>query len=60
MIGVPQPKKKEGDVFEHTMLVLDASKSSPDVEQAGDLEIMFAALFHDVENPPPFGFRPRR
>jgi putative nucleotidyltransferase with HDIG domain len=58
MIGVPQPKKKGGDVFEHTMLVLDASKSSPDVEQAGDLEIMFAALFHDVGKPATFRVSP--
>lgn len=58
MIGVPQPKKKGGDVFEHTMLVLDASKSSPDVEQAGDLEIMLAALFHDAGKPATYRVSP--
>ncbi|MFO1519331.1 MAG: HD domain-containing protein [bacterium] len=51
MVGVPQPKKKGGDVFEHTLLVLDASRSSPDVERAGDLEVMFSALFHDTGKP---------
>jgi tRNA nucleotidyltransferase (CCA-adding enzyme) len=56
MIGVPQPKKKGGDVFEHTMLVLDASRSSPDVEEAGDLELMFSALFHDAGKPATFAY----
>ncbi len=50
-IGVAQPAKRKGDVFDHTMLVLDASRSSNDLDQPGDLEIMFASLFHDVGKP---------
>lgn len=50
-IGVEQPAKRSGDVFEHTMKVLDASASSLDLDQPGDLEIMFASLFHDVGKP---------
>jgi len=51
MIGVPQPKKHGGDVFEHTMKVLDASRGNKDVASAGDLELMFSALFHDTGKP---------
>lgn len=51
MIGVPQPKKHGGDVFEHTMKVLDASRANADVESAGDLELMLSALFHDTGKP---------
>lgn len=51
MIGVPQPKKHGGDVFEHTMKVLDASRMHADVESAGDLELMLSALFHDTGKP---------
>ncbi len=58
MIGVPQPKKHGGDVFEHTMKVLDAARSNPDVESAGDLELMFSALFHDTGKPPTIAFSP--
>ena len=44
--GVPQPKQyhPEGDVFEHTVLALDAVA-------APDIEIMWAALLHDVGKP---------
>ncbi len=51
MIGVPQPKKHGGDVFEHTLKVLDASRANKDVASAGDLELMFSALFHDTGKP---------
>ncbi len=51
MIGVPQPKKHGGDVFEHTMRVLDAARANQDVESAGDLELMLSALFHDTGKP---------
>lgn len=51
MIGVPQPKKHGGDVFEHTMKVLDASRAHSDVESSGDLELMLSALFHDTGKP---------
>ena len=55
-IGVAQPAKKSGDVFEHTMKVLDASRSCADLDSPGDLEIMFASLFHDVGKPYTVGF----
>lgn len=51
MIGTPQPKKHGGDVFEHTMKVLDAARLHPDVASAGDLELVFSALFHDTGKP---------
>jgi len=50
-IGVEQPAKRSGDVFDHTMKVLDASASCADLDRPGDLEIMFASLFHDVGKP---------
>jgi putative nucleotidyltransferase with HDIG domain len=50
-IGVEQPAKRSGDVFDHTMTVLDASRNCPDLDAPGDLEIMFASLFHDVGKP---------
>lgn len=56
MIGVPQPKKHGGDVFEHTMKVLDASRANRDVESAGDLELMLSALFHDTGKPATIAF----
>ncbi len=51
MIGTLQPKKHGGDVFEHTMKVMDAARSHKDVESAGDLELIFSALFHDTGKP---------
>lgn len=51
MIGVPQPKKHGGDVFDHTMKVLDAARAHTDVESSGDLELMLSALFHDTGKP---------
>ncbi|MFO1464531.1 MAG: CCA tRNA nucleotidyltransferase [bacterium] len=55
-IGVEQPAKKSGDVFEHTMKVLDASRTCTDLDRPGDLEIMFASLFHDVGKPYTVGY----
>ncbi|HEX5033281.1 MAG TPA: CCA tRNA nucleotidyltransferase [bacterium] len=55
-IGVAQPAKKSGDVFEHTMKVLDASRTCADLDHMGDLEVMFASLFHDVGKPYTVGF----
>ena len=45
LIGVPQPEKyhPEGDVFTHSMLVLDAM-----AKQTTSLERRFAALVHDL------------
>jgi len=51
MIGVMQPARHGGDVYTHTMRVLDAARSSADLETPGDLEVMFAALFHDLGKP---------
>ncbi len=50
-IGVEQPAKRSGDVFDHTMKVLDASRSSEDLDRPGDVETMFASLFHDIGKP---------
>lgn len=55
-IGVAQPAKKSGDVFEHTMKVLDASRTCADLDHMGDLEVMFASLFHDIGKPYTVGF----
>ncbi|MDX1387467.1 MAG: HDIG domain-containing protein, partial [bacterium] len=50
-IGVQQPNKIASDVFDHTMMVLDAARSCEDLDRPGDLEIMFASLFHDIGKP---------
>lgn len=50
-VGVEQPAKRSGDVFDHTMKVLDAARSGKDMSHEGDLEIMFASLFHDIGKP---------
>lgn len=48
IIGVPQDKKPGDDVYQHTLRVLDATRADPYLERPGDLELMLAALFHDV------------
>ncbi len=51
-VGVEQGKKlANDDVFLHTMRVLDASRSDKAIPLAGDMELMLAALFHDVGKP---------
>jgi putative nucleotidyltransferase with HDIG domain len=45
-IGIKQDKGH--DVFRHTMIVLDAAASDKLIEYRGDLELMFAALLHDI------------
>lgn len=51
-VGVEQGQKlKNDDVFMHTMRVLDASRHDDAIPYAGDLELMIAALFHDVGKP---------
>ncbi|QQR80286.1 MAG: HD domain-containing protein [Deltaproteobacteria bacterium] len=48
-VGVEQGNKfQNDDVFMHTMKVLDASRKDSAIPQAGDLELMLSALFHDV------------
>lgn len=48
LIGIEQDKQPGDDVFGHTLRVVDAARSDPEVEHKGDLELMFAALFHDT------------
>lgn len=47
-VGVMQEKREGDDVFLHTMRVLDAARSDSHVTQAGNLDLLLAALFHDV------------
>jgi len=49
MIGVEQPPEfhPEGDVFVHTMMMLDAMKERTP-------ELAYSVLFHDVAKPPTF------
>jgi tRNA nucleotidyltransferase (CCA-adding enzyme) len=47
---------KDEDVFDHTMKVLDASRNTPEMDYAGELEVMFAALFHDAGKPRTVGY----
>lgn len=56
MIGVLQPMKENEDVYKHTMKVLDASRSCTDMEEPGDMDIMFSALFHDAGKPATRGY----
>ena len=48
IIGIGQDKQPGDDVYQHTLRVLDATRSDEYVEHSGDLELMFAALFHDT------------
>lgn len=48
-VGVLQGNKfRNDDVFMHTLRVLDAARKDSAIVHAGDLELMLAALFHDV------------
>ncbi|OGP09254.1 MAG: hypothetical protein A2048_10065 [Deltaproteobacteria bacterium GWA2_45_12] len=51
MIGVMQPMKKNEDVYQHTMKVLDAARSAAELDKPGDIDLMFAALLHDAGKP---------
>lgn len=46
--GIEQDKIHGSDVYRHTMIVLDAARGDPLIHNAGDLELMLAALFHDT------------
>lgn len=46
--GISQAKQAGDDVFIHTMKVLDATRNDQAIDNAGDLELMFAALLHDI------------
>ena len=52
LIGIEQDKRPGDDVYQHTMRVLDAAREDEHVEHAGDLELLFAALFHDTGKAP--------
>lgn len=46
--GIEQDKQPGDDVYSHTMRALDAARSDPAIESAGDLELLFAVLLHDI------------
>lgn len=48
LIAIEQDKRPGDDVYQHTLRVLDATRADPYLRYPGDLELMFAALFHDV------------
>lgn len=48
LIEIPQDKRPGDDVYQHTLRVLDAARADPYLKNPGDLELLFAALFHDV------------
>ena len=56
MIGVLQPMKENEDVYQHTMKVLDASRSCADMEEPGNMDVMFSALLHDAGKPATRGY----
>ncbi|MBI2339489.1 MAG: HD domain-containing protein [Deltaproteobacteria bacterium] len=58
MIGVLQPMKENEDVYLHTMKVLDAARSCPDLDEPGNMDIMFSALLHDAGKPATRGYDP--
>lgn len=46
--GIEQDKQPGDDVYGHTMRALDAARNDPAIEQAGDLELCFAIILHDI------------
>lgn len=46
--GIEQDKRPGDDVYAHTMRVLDAARSDTAIEHVGDLNLLFAALLHDI------------
>ena len=48
LIDLKQDKQPGDDVFAHTMRVLDAARNDPELLEPGEINLMFAALFHDV------------
>lgn len=52
LVGVPQDKLPNDDVYGHTMRVLDAAAGDEHIEHRGDTELLFAALFHDAGKAP--------
>jgi len=48
IVGIDQDKQPGEDVFDHTMRVLDATRGDPAIKNSGNLDLMFAALLHDI------------
>lgn len=48
LAGVEQGKTPGEDAFDHTMRVLDASRSDAAIKHAGNIDLLFAALMHDL------------
>lgn len=55
---VAQEKQANDTVFHHTMRVLDAARSDTHIADAGNLTLLFAALYHDVGKPKTCRFDP--
>lgn len=49
--GIAQAKQENDDVFRHTMRVLDAARSDDHIRHKNDLNLLFAAIYHDVGKP---------
>ena len=48
LVGIEQDKQPGEDVFDHTMRVLDAARKDSAIDNAGDINLMLAALLHDI------------
>lgn len=46
--GIKQDKQPGEDVYDHTMRVLNAARSDDAIVHKGDINLMFAALLHDL------------
>lgn len=46
--GIEQDKQPGEDVYDHTMRALDAARSDPNMENRGNLDLLFAVLLHDI------------
>ena len=51
LIAVAQDKQPGDDVFAHTMRVLDAARSDEMLIDPGEINLLFAALLHDIGKP---------
>jgi len=56
--GIEQDKQPGDDVYGHTMRALDAARSDQVMKHAGDLDVMFAVLFHDLGKAKTSRFHP--
>ncbi len=56
--GIEQDKQPGDDVFSHTMRALDAARGDEAVENKGNLDLMFAVLFHDIGKAKTARFHP--